>query len=362
MHTQKKELNFKNQNIYIGFDVHLKSWQVTILTENVNFKTFIMPPKPEILSNYLRRNFPDGNYYSAYEAGFCGFWAHYQLKELGIDNIVVNPADIPCTQKEKIQKDDKRDSKKIARSLRNGELDAIYVPKESTLDDRMLVRTRAMLIKDMTRFKQRIKSFLYFYGIDLPEAFAKKSTHWSKKFMIWLEGITLREQSGREALNALVKEAIHQRVLLLEITKKIQDLAKQPKYANNIDLLRSIPGIGLINSMTIMTEIETIARFANTDKLAGYVGIIPTSHSSGEKEKNGEITFRAHDFLRRVFIESAWVSIRFDPIMLMNYQNFCKRMEPNKAIVRIARKLVNRIFFVLKNQKKYESQKTTISL
>lgn len=51
-----------------------------------------------------------GNYFSAYEAGFSGLWPHYKLTELGINNIVVNPADIPTTQKEKVQKEDKRDS------------------------------------------------------------------------------------------------------------------------------------------------------------------------------------------------------------------------------------------------------------
>ncbi|MDP4184001.1 MAG: transposase [Bacteroidota bacterium] len=141
---------------------------MTILTENICHKTFVMPPKPEILYNYLHLNFPNGNYLSAYEAGFCGLWVHYKLTELGIKNIVVNPADIPCTQKEKIQKENKRDSRKIAHSLRSGELDAIYIPKQATLDDRSLIRARTMLVRDMCRYKQRIKSFLYFYGITFP--------------------------------------------------------------------------------------------------------------------------------------------------------------------------------------------------
>ena len=111
MQKQNNTLNFDGQNIYVGFDVHLKSWQVTILTENMSLKSFVMPPKPEVLSNYLKENFPNGTYHSAYEAGFSGLWAHYQLKALGIYNIVVNPADIPTTQKEKVQKEDKRDSR-----------------------------------------------------------------------------------------------------------------------------------------------------------------------------------------------------------------------------------------------------------
>lgn len=359
MQEQIKTLNFEGQNIFIGFDVHLKNWQVTILTENMSHKTFVMPAKPEIIGNYLKNNFPGGTYYSAYEAGFSGLWAHYQLKTLGINNIVVNPADIPTTQKEKVQKEDKRDSRKIARSLRSGELSPIYIPSESTLDDRALVRTRSMLVKDMTRFKLRIKSFLYFYGINFPPEFERKGTHWSGRFMKWLDEIPMKEQSGRQALDTLIEEARNQRKLLLETTKKVKKLSETEKYSQQVTLLRSIPGIGLINSMVILTEVEDIKRFTKNEKFASYVGLIPTSHSSGEKEKKGEITFRSHDFLRKAFIESAWIGVRCDPALLMAYQQLCKRMEPNDAIVRIAKKLLNRVYFVLKNKKKYEYNRTS---
>jgi transposase len=110
MPIQMNNLNFECQNIYAGFYVHLKDWKVTILSEEMMLKTFTMPPKPKVLSNYLLKNYPGASFYSAYEVGFCGLWANYQLCELDINNIVVNPADIPGTQKDKLQKEDKRDS------------------------------------------------------------------------------------------------------------------------------------------------------------------------------------------------------------------------------------------------------------
>jgi transposase len=311
MQTQSKRLNFEGHNIYVGFDAHLKSWQVTILTQNMSHKTFTMPSNPDVLSSYLKTNFPNGNYYSAYEAGFCGLWAHYRLTNLGVNNIVVNPADVPSTQKDKIQKEDKRDSRKIARSLRNGELTAIYIPTKNTLEDRSLVRTRSMLVGDMAWFKQRIKSFLYFYGIQFPDEFERTTTHWSGRFMKWLDSIPMEEISGRQALDVLVEEARSQRKLLLETTKKIKLLSENLKYKFGVQLLRSIAGIGLINSMVILTEVEDINRFQNVDKFASFVGFIHTSHSSGTKEKMEEITFRSHDFLRKAFLESAWVAVCF---------------------------------------------------
>ena len=355
MQTQRTELNFNGQNFFVGIDVHLKSWTVSILTETISHKTFTQPANAEVLRNYLTRNFPGGIYNSVYEAGFSGFWTHYKLKEMGINNIVINPADVPTTQKEHLQKDDPTDSRKLARSLRSGDLKAIYIPDSSTLEDRSLVRLRSTLVKDMVRYKTRIKSFLYFYGISYPLEFEKSGTHWSKRFMKWLNGISLQHDSGTQSLKILVQEAEQQRKLLLEVTRKIRLLSRSEKYAKNIELLRTIPGIGFITSITFLTEIEEIERFKDADHFAGFVGLIPNKHSTGGKENNGEMTFRGQESLRNKLIESSWFAARIDPALNMSYQGYIKRMEPNKAIIRIARKVLNRMYHVLKNEKEYIS-------
>jgi transposase len=355
MQTQRKELNFEGQNIFVGIDAHLKSWNVSIFTENLHHKTFNQPAKAEVLSEYLRCHFPNASYFSAYEAGFCGLWAHYKLKELGVHNIVVNPADVPTTQKEKMRKSDAIDSNKLGRSLRSHELKEIYIPRPETLEDRTLIRVRSTIVKDMVRLKQRIKSMLYFYGIEYPDEFKKTQNHWTKRFVDWLKEIQLRYSSGTEALKLLISEAEQQRALLLEATRKIRVLSKSEPYAKNMELITSIPGIGIITGMLFLTEIEDISRFENSDKLAGLIGIVPNCHSSGPIEKNGEMTPRGHYYLRKGLIESSWIAARRDPALSLAYYDYCKRMDPNKAITRIARKLINRIHSVLKNQKKYEN-------
>lgn len=356
MQRQITTLDFKGQNIFVGIDVHLKSWTVTVLTDNLVHKTFTQPASADILSNYLDRNFPGGDYYSVYEAGFSGFWTHYKLKEMGINNIVINPADVPTTQKEHLQKDDPTDSRKLARSLRSGDLKAIYIHSSSTLEDRSLVRLRATLVKDMVRFKCRIKSFLYYYGISIPAEFEKSGTHWSKRFMKWLqEGVSLQHESGTQALKILVQEVEGQRKLLLEVIRKIRLLSRSEKYANNMALLRSIPGVGFVTAITFLTELENIDRFENTDHFAGFVGLVPNYHSSGEKTNTGEMTFRGQSVLRKSLIESSWFAARFDPALTMSFVGYVKRMEPNKAIIRIARKVLNRMYYVLKNKKEYVS-------
>ncbi|KAA6310010.1 hypothetical protein EZS27_038609, partial [termite gut metagenome] len=331
------------QNIYVGIDVHLKSWTVSIQTETLHHKTFTQPADVSVLVNYLREHFPYATYYSVYEAGFSGFWAHYKLGEMDINNIVINPADVPTSQKEQLQKDDPTDSRKLARSLRAGSLTAIHVPSKQTLHERSLVRVRSSLVKDMSRFKQRIKSLLYFYGISYPKEFESSGTHWSKAFIQWLkENVSQDENMSEEALLFILKEVEQQRKLLLEVTRKIRALSRSEKYNSRMALLRTIPGIGFITAITFLTELEDIHRFGNMDQLAGYIGLVPNRHSSGSKENVGEMTFRGQKLLKACLIESAWFAARLDPAMNLCFNQSCKRMEPNKAIIKIARKLVNR--------------------
>ena len=353
MQIQSNTLDFDGQNIYVGFDVHLKSWKVTIMTDELIHKTFSQPPEPLILHQYLKKNFPGGVYHSAYEAGFSGYWIHNSLVNLGIHSIVVNPADIPTTNKEKVQKDDKRDSRKIAKALRSGDLVPIYVPSSKTLEDRYLIRARGLLVKDLTRNKNRIKSFLYFHGIKYPPSFENSKTHWSKRFVDWLEGIEMKEDSSKLTLSILVSEGKKLRSTILNVTRSIKELSQTVAYQEQERLLRSVPGIGLLTAMIILTEIETITRFGNTDHFHSFVGIVQSTRSSGEEEKVGEITPRGHGTLRSAIIESSWIAARIDPALTKAYHEYCKRMEPNKAIVRIAKKLLNRISFVLKTKQSY---------
>ena len=112
----------------------------------------------------------------------------------------------------------------------------------------------------------------------------------------------------------------------------------------------------MITAMTIITEINDIHRFRNLDKLAAYVGLTPTSHSSGEKELHGEMIHRGNSYLKSIIIECSWIAARRDPSLHKSFIDLSKRMNRNQAIVRIARKLLNRISYVLKNESLYTSE------
>ena len=158
MRQQSNEISFKGQNIYVGIDVHLKSWSVTILSETSVLKRMSQGVDPDALHRFLISHYPEAEYYSVYEAGFCGFWIHDRLTELGIHSIVVNPADVPTMSSEKLRKTDAVDSKKLAVSLRAKQLKGIYTPDSEALEIRSLIRLKNSITKDMTRQKNRIKS------------------------------------------------------------------------------------------------------------------------------------------------------------------------------------------------------------
>jgi len=350
--NKSKQLDFKGQDIFIGLDTHLKNWRVSIMVNESPFKTFSQDPRPETLRNYLAKNFPNANYHSAYEASFSGFKNHRDLLNLGIKNIVVNPADIPTTDKERKQKEDSRDSRKIAKQLSQKDLTAIYVPEIEIEGDRSLVRYRKTLTKEIARTKHRIKSQLYYFGMEIPAKFSEKS-YWSKSFTSWLQEIDLPTESARMTLNGHLEMAEMLRKKQLSTNKEIKKLSEKKIYKENYNLLLSVPGIGCLTAMIILTEIGDITRFKNLDKLCAFIGLVPMTNSTGENEKTGNITVRKNKMLRKALVESSWIAIRNDPALTLAYQKLIKRMEPQKAIIRIAKKLVNRMLYVLKNKKTY---------
>jgi transposase len=355
MENKISDLDYSEHKIFIGLDVHLKDWKATIMLEETPFKTFSLDPNAETLRRYLDKHFPGGEYFSAYEAGFSGFSTHRSLEQHGIKNIVVNPADIPTTDKEKKQKEDKRDSRKIANSLRNGQLLPIYVPAIEMEEFRSLVRYRKTLVREITRNKSRVKSFLYLNGIQIPLELSGASKYWSSNFSKWLETLKLTTDYGHIVLMRTLETVNHLRKILFSVTKDIKSIVnRDSRYSKTIEDLTSIPGIGFIVAITLLTEIEDICRFKDLDHLCSFIGLVPSTHSSGDKDIIGGITHRSNKPLREVLIESAWVAVRNDTSMALIYSNLRKRKDPNKAIIRISKKLLNRIRFVLKNSMRYE--------
>jgi transposase len=347
-----KELSFKGESIYLGLDVHKKQWTVSIMTDFKEHKTFVQPPDPAVLVKYVHEHFPEANYYSVYEAGFCGFWIDKALRKEGIQNIVVNPADVPTSDKEKRTKQDTRDSRKLCRELRKGDLKPIHVPSTQQQQDRELVRLRKRLVKDMSRCKNRIKGLLHLYGIEIP---TEHSSHnWPKSFIAWLGKLELESSSGTAALSYSLRELEAISVLYRGLSRQLLMMASESRYKESIRLLRTIPGIGLVVALTVVTELGDINRFKSLDHLCSYVGLTPDIQASGDTQHVGRITPRKNIYLQSVLIQCAWQAASLDPVLLKAYHGLRTKMKSQKAIIRIARKVLNRIRFVLKTQQDYQ--------
>jgi len=342
------KLSFKGQAIFIGLDVHQKNWTVTLRNNKLDLKTFSMNPNPKELYLYMNKNYPQGNYHSVYEAGFCGYWIHRKLSQLGFKNIIVNPADVPTSHKEKDQKRDPIDSRKLARELENGSLEAIYIPTEQQQAARSLSRLYFKAVKERTRIKNTIKSFLQFQGVEIPRM--DQVSHWSGRFIQWLKGLSFAEEENQYYLNCLLDNLQNKRKEILDMLRVMRNTSKNNPI---ISYLKSVSGIGFLTAYSLHSELIDIRRFKNINHLASFIGLIPSIQSSDDHEIKRGLTCRHHKHLRSQLIESAWVAVRHDPALTQSYNQYIQRMPKQKAIVRIAKKLLNRIRYVWLNEKEY---------
>lgn len=346
------KVDFKGQVFSVGLDVHKESWKVSIALQGRILKTFSADTKVDALIKTLNKLYPGGNFKFCYEAGFCGFWIQRAFASLNYNCIVINPADIPSTQKETLSKTDTVDAKKLARELEKGSLIAIYIPtkKEESLRD--MYRLRASFIKRQTALKNQIKSFLNRYGKDIADEFKEKL--WTKSFIQWLKSVDFDFEYSKIAFNKYIAELEHIILEIEYITKKLSDiLDKDEDTKITFKVLKSVAGIGKICAMALIAELNNIKRFKNDDHINSYIGLIPTTKNSGEKDFSRGITFRQKKKLRNIIIESSWIAISKDPALLFSFNKLCKRMKKNRAIIRIAKKLVRRIRYVWLNNEEY---------
>jgi transposase len=343
---------FDNVHLYIGIDVHKKQWSVSIFSDATHHRTFSQPPSPIALKTYLDHNFPGALVTCAYEASKLGYWICRELRQFGYQCLIVNAADIPTSNKESSTKTDPSDSRKIGKALRAGLLTSIHIPHPATQGDRQLFRYRKRLLADLTRVKNRIKDKFLFTGIVIPERF--DNANWSKAFLTWIKNAEMPDMSTRLTLDRLLEQYHFLYRHLLKVSIEVRKLQREPRYKKPAKLLRSIPGIGPLTTVELLSEIEDINRFTSFKKFNGFIGFRPGSHSSGEHDWKGSLSYRRHKALRSSLIECAWTTIQKDPIMLQRYNQLKMKHTGKRAIVIIARKLVSRIYAVLKHEKPYE--------
>jgi transposase len=312
-----------------------------------------MDPVPEQLSVHLRKKYPEGIYKAVYEAGFSGFWAQRKLSKLGVNCIVVSPGDVPTSNKERKAKTDKRDARKLSKELQSERLEAINIPTIEEEELQMLSRQRQAFVKDGTRSKNRIRALANFMGLEL------SIDNWSGKTLSLLYEQADNLAGGLE-LKLHIEALRNCKNLVARSTANLKSKLIELKKMEEIQILKSVPGIGNIAAYTLISEIGNVSRFKGFDQLASWVGLVPTMSDSGEKHSSGEMSRRGNRNLNYILIEAAWIAVRKDPAMLMAFQQLCGRMKKSMAIVRIAKKLLSRIYCVWKNLIPYRANTVSV--
>jgi transposase len=349
---QSTQFSFDDITIFCGIDVHKSSWRVNIQDAEFELEDFSQDPDPSILLKHLNRKYPGAKFKVCYEAGFSGFSAQRFFTSNGIECLVVNAADVSTTDKEKRRKTDKIDARKLCEHLQTKKVKGTYVPEQAWEHSRSLVRARSRIVTNQTRCKNRIWQLLHFSGLSIPKQY-EASHYWSAAFLKELKELNCGSKQLKMALELYIKDYEATRKCLLEATRAVRTLCRQAEYQPQIQLLRSIKAIGEVNAAIFLFELQNIDRFQNLDHLYSYAGFVPDTHESGGMKATKGITHRANQFLRTALIESAWQIVRKDPLMLSKYKKYCRRMNRNKAIIRIAKHLVAAIRYVLKHQQNY---------
>jgi transposase len=165
----------------------------------------------------------------------------------------------------------------------------------------------------------------------------------------------MAEEESDEVLKLYLEKLKMERAILLIQTRKLRALSRTDRFSRSLELLRSIPGVGFLTSMVFLTEMWGIERFKTDDAYISYIGLVPTSNSSGERERKGGISKRGNKHLRTSIVLAAWTSIRHNQELLKKYEELRSSGKTgNKAIIKIAKKLSLIMKAILRDGKKYE--------
>ena len=340
--------NWTGQRLFVGLDLHKRTWVVTVRSRDLHLKTFTVPGHKEIFIKTLNHQFPGAQFKVAYEAGCFGYHIAEYINQQGAQAIVFPPHRIP-TPPGVFVKTDKIDSRKLALELSKGQLGGIYQPDAILLQHRSIIRKRNQLIRRKVAIQNQIKSDLLFYGIGLSHS----ARYWSAGFVEQLYNLEFSDPNYSQVFRIVLKEYEEICQKIKEITASIENLAKNSLYQERVNLLKSIPGIGNLSAMIILLEIFDITRFRSAEKFASYVGLVPSEYSSSQKIRKGSLSAMGNKTLRGLFIEIAWTVIRKAPALLAKYDRVKKGKSKSESIVAVANSLAKRVRYVLMNREPY---------
>ncbi len=287
--------------VYVGMDVHQDFMVLTGVGEKgeeILFETRVRNDA-EVFGRRILKLKESYELRCCYEASSCGYVVYRWLKAIGVDCMVIAPSLLPRFTGDRI-KTDRRDALKLALSYRAGILTGVYVPEESGEKVRCLLRCRDALRSDVVRLRHRVLKFLQGKGLVYRDGRNWTIKHWQYLRRLEFEGAD--EIVYREYLELLDYYLLR----LREMDQKIKELADSPAYRRKVERLCCLRGISTLTAMILLSEVIDFRRFTGAPALMGYLGLVPSQHSSGHSTRMGSITRTGNGRCRRVLIESAW--------------------------------------------------------
>ncbi len=345
----------RDYDVFSGLDVDKRKMSVTFTDHSGFLKSVRMPYSAEHLLNHVRKHFSGKKVAFAYEAGPTGYGLYDEIVVQGYPCLIAAPSMIPKAPGQRV-KTNRLDSRGLSESLRGGQLKSIQVPSALYRELRHLTQLRDVVVSETVGMKQRIKSLLLMEGIEFPPAPA--GSQWS--FMVKAK---LRKLSCsgtvRFKLDRLLDSLEFNEKQVFKTTREIRRFVhNDPELSQCIAYLMSLPGIGWIVASQLLARIGDWRQLNNIRQLAGFLGLVPTEHSTGERIDRGSITRTGDERLRSKLIQASWSAIRQDG-ELRDFYRTVYRKHPRQiasrvAIVAVARKLSVRISVVLMKQRPYE--------
>jgi transposase len=290
--------------LFVGLDVHKDSIAVAHATGgSADPPVFVgeIGTRQADLDRLLQRLRSRGQTLTiAYEAGPCGYHLYRYLATKGVTCQVVAPSLIPRKPGVKV-KTDRRDAVTLARSLRSGDLTAVYVPSVEDEAIRDLSRARDAARLTMKNAKLRLKAFLLRQGLHYVGRADWNAAH--RRYLAKVVCPTPAQQIVfQESLRAVDEQV--ERIARLET--ELRTALPAWRLAPVVDALQALRGVQWLVALTVVAELGDLTRFDNPRQLAAFVGLIPSEHSSGSSRRQGGITKAGNGRARRALIEAAW--------------------------------------------------------
>jgi len=284
---------------------------------------------------------------------------------------VVSPSSVPQKSGERI-KTDRRDSEKLARLLRAGELTPIYVPNEHDEAIRDLVRTRDDAIIAQRKARQQLKALLLRNEI----RYVGK-TSWTSAHRRWLAELKLPQPAQQIAFEEYLDAVEVASNRAERLTRAIETSTEGWRLTPVVAALQALRGVQFVHAVTLVCELGDFVRFDCPRQLMAYLGLVPTENSTGERRRQGAITKTGNHFARRALIEAAWAyqhPARVTPVIARRQSGLPKhardiawkaqlrlcarfrrlrarRLHKNKAVVAVARELAGFVWAIVRGVK-----------